>query len=111
MALIKCPECNKDVSDKISACPHCGYPLNSKPVASQTTNANSEIAPPNYTARRIFAAIVFIVLFILCIIGFRMPDDSPKYKCKYCGFEMESYWSYHDGYVCYSCDKKYFRNK
>jgi len=27
MALINCPECNKEVSDKASACIHCGYPL------------------------------------------------------------------------------------
>ena len=25
MALIKCPECGKDVSDKAPICPHCGY--------------------------------------------------------------------------------------
>ena len=34
MALIKCPECGKDVSTKAKACPHCGYPIN------QATNAN-----------------------------------------------------------------------
>lgn len=27
MALIKCPECGKDVSDKSDVCIHCGYPL------------------------------------------------------------------------------------
>ena len=27
MALIKCPECGKDVSDKASVCIHCGYPI------------------------------------------------------------------------------------
>ena len=27
MALIKCPECGKSVSDKASKCPDCGYPL------------------------------------------------------------------------------------
>ena len=27
MALIKCPECKGDVSDKASACPTCGYPI------------------------------------------------------------------------------------
>ena len=27
MALIKCPECNNEVSDKALNCPHCGYPL------------------------------------------------------------------------------------
>ena len=25
--LIKCPECNKEVSDKAECCIHCGYPL------------------------------------------------------------------------------------
>jgi hypothetical protein len=25
MALIKCPECNRDVSDSAEMCPHCGY--------------------------------------------------------------------------------------
>lgn len=27
MALIKCPECGKEISDKASACIHCGFPL------------------------------------------------------------------------------------
>lgn len=27
MALIKCPECGKEVSSKANACIHCGYPL------------------------------------------------------------------------------------
>lgn len=29
MALITCPECHGQVSDKAAACPHCGYPLES----------------------------------------------------------------------------------
>jgi len=27
MALISCPECNKEISDKANSCPHCGLPL------------------------------------------------------------------------------------
>ena len=27
MALIRCPECNREISDKATACPGCGYPL------------------------------------------------------------------------------------
>lgn len=27
MALINCPECNKEISDKVKTCPQCGYPL------------------------------------------------------------------------------------
>ena len=27
MALIKCPECGKEISDKAKTCPNCGYPI------------------------------------------------------------------------------------
>jgi len=27
MALIKCPECDKEISDRAASCPHCGCPL------------------------------------------------------------------------------------
>ena len=29
--LIKCPECDLQVSDRAFACPHCGYPLKEQP--------------------------------------------------------------------------------
>lgn len=28
MALIYCPECKKQISNKAATCPNCGYPLN-----------------------------------------------------------------------------------
>ena len=30
MSLIKCPECNKDVSNEAISCPYCGYPIKKK---------------------------------------------------------------------------------
>ena len=38
MALIKCPECNKNISDKAEACPHCGYNLKQKSNRINTEN-------------------------------------------------------------------------
>lgn len=32
MALIKCPECQKEISEKAKACPHCGFPITKKKV-------------------------------------------------------------------------------
>ena len=29
MALIKCPECGKEVSDRAGSCPNCAFPLSS----------------------------------------------------------------------------------
>lgn len=32
MALIQCPECGGNVSDRAISCPHCGFPLSQKPA-------------------------------------------------------------------------------
>ena len=38
MALIKCPECQKEVSTSAASCPHCGYPLQkAQPIQYETT--------------------------------------------------------------------------
>ena len=34
MALINCPECNRQISDKAEACPHCGYPLQQRATSA-----------------------------------------------------------------------------
>lgn len=38
MALISCPECSKEISDKAAACPQCGYPIanNTEPKLPET---------------------------------------------------------------------------
>ena len=38
MALIKCPECGKEVSSRAPACIHCGCPLDEPPVAVASTS-------------------------------------------------------------------------
>lgn len=37
MAMIKCAECGKDVSDKAAACPNCGNPIGQQIVEEQVT--------------------------------------------------------------------------
>ena len=38
MALIKCPECGKEVSDRAQACIHCGYPLQVESTEKKQTS-------------------------------------------------------------------------
>ena len=42
MAIIKCPECKKEVSDKAKTCIHCGFPLD-----EMTTSGTVRIKMPN----------------------------------------------------------------
>ena len=41
MALINCPECGKEISDKSKQCIHCGYPLEALENTSNIDNKNN----------------------------------------------------------------------
>jgi integrase len=41
--LIKCPECELQVSDKALSCPHCGYPLHNTATNKATTNKRKKL--------------------------------------------------------------------
>lgn len=65
MALIKCPECGKGVSDQAVSCPNCGYILRSDStvqVGERTTSIGEVEKAPG-------AGAVLIVLGIICLIG------------------------------------------
>lgn len=44
MALIKCNECGKDVSDKASVCMNCGSPIESSKKYLDNANVNNTVA-------------------------------------------------------------------
>lgn len=47
MALIKCPECGREVSDRATACIHCGYPLQEAIIsAPKSTNTAKKVVIP-----------------------------------------------------------------
>ena len=43
MSLLKCPECQHDVSDKAAACPHCGYPMQTDSKTRKPQNKKATI--------------------------------------------------------------------
>lgn len=48
MALIKCPECGKEISDKAPACIHCGYPLQEQPFERAESSTSYKVVVPTY---------------------------------------------------------------
>lgn len=43
MALIKCSECGKEMSDKAKLCPHCGYEKNECPECGKEVKSKSNV--------------------------------------------------------------------
>lgn len=66
MALIKCPECDKDISDTIKKCPNCGYKLKKK--------INKKIT--------YILVVIFIILTITGIV-YIIKQNSFSYNEKY----------------------------
>ena len=67
MALIRCPECNREISDKATACPGCGYPLNSP---SQETTEKERLLKEAEEKDKQFikkAAVVMIIGVVIML--------------------------------------------
>ena len=64
MALMKCPECNKEISDTTSVCIHCGYKIGS----------NSKIYLHPFVKKVV--PIIFVLLVIFIIININKNDES-----------------------------------
>lgn len=76
MALITCPECEKDISSKVTACPHCGYPLTennepqSTPQPVEITGVNIASDPKKKKKLIIITASVVASIAVLLIAFF-----------------------------------------
>ncbi len=65
MALINCPECNKEISDKAEACPHCGYPIQKVEVARPP----EEREPAKIKTPQSSGADGCLLKGFLCVVG------------------------------------------
>jgi ribosomal protein L7/L12 len=73
MALIKCPECNKDISDKAEVCIHCGYPIQKLNNLSLDFKSKKVIIPSfkEFSDKKIQA-----IKIVREITGFGLADAS-----------------------------------
>lgn len=69
MALIKCSECGKDVSDKAPSCPSCGNPINGTAVRiaafpDQPLKIEPELTSKTWKKVKIVAWCIIVSAFI-----------------------------------------------
>lgn len=62
MALIKCPECKKDISDKAEICPKCGYELKEQSTEKEAKPSFNKLENFKFDYK-------FIVIIALIIVG------------------------------------------
>lgn len=71
LALIKCPDCDKDVSDAAPSCPNCGHPFS---TVSQAPVGKKEKKTSRFT---IGCLVVFIVAAGVSVIGTLFQKNNP----------------------------------
>ncbi len=69
MALISCPECQKEISDKATSCPFCGYPIGTAPTPIQPAVV-SPIVNASPTKKRKHSPILIVLIVFIVLIGF-----------------------------------------
>jgi len=75
MALIKCKECGKDVSDKAAACPHCGAPVELPAAPAQPV---PDAAQGTTKKKMNIWKIIVLVFVALMVIGFFAKKEEPQ---------------------------------
>lgn len=75
MALIACPECGAQVSDRAPSCPHCGVPIaaTSTPPAPRASAQAVGAADPDQEPVSRFADVELVRPFAFRIAGRRVP--------------------------------------
>jgi uncharacterized membrane protein YvbJ len=80
MALINCPECGTEVSDKADKCPKCAYPIKSvSPNSTSISEAKTEVIVrpkegcflQTLNAGCMFIAIIIVLIILVAIFSHR----------------------------------------
>lgn len=67
--LIKCPECQKEISEHAKCCPHCGYPINETKPGENSSKLKSFTVAYRGGPGSIIAATIFIGILSLIFSG------------------------------------------
>ena len=83
MALIKCKECNKEISDTAKMCPHCGYAMKTRKNIINATLNNNSISN--------FDIIIITCMICLLILSFVNGTYTLKWSEGYSVYASHNY--------------------
>ncbi len=113
MALVNCPECQKEISDTVKKCPQCGFKQNkqNKKDKKEKTKKKSKIIEfiKKYK-KQIIIGIIALLVILLAINCYRIyiyPENRAEQIADYfedndynCEYEKETFNEYYAGYIC-----------
>ena len=94
MALIKCPECGKEISDKAASCIHCGCPM--PPPIYQAEQSPPVVETEIVTqgkSKQIIAAILTVIAFVMTLHANHFQNQEVIYMVKLLSGGMLAYLS------------------
>ncbi len=97
MALIKCPECGKEISDKAKTCPNCGSPVLAEQPKENNVNSSSSSKPKKNSKLGVVALVLsilgcsFVIGVILAIIDLCQKDGKKK-TCSIIALVISGLW-------------------
>jgi len=106
MALVACQECNREVSDRASACPHCGNPMAARAQPATTGPLAVETAPgkavtteatgKTYKAMQFGGVVMILIGVVAC--SAQSPGASASLwlvgVCLYVGGRVGGWWNH-----------------
>ncbi len=83
MALINCPECQKEISDRVKSCPNCGYPLIEDLTEIQKVEITSVKFKKMDRSKKIKIAVsslIILVIVAFSIVGYTIHNNTQNKK-------------------------------
>lgn len=71
MALINCPECKKEISNRAEACPSCGFPIRNKKIVVKQSQGI-------FLRTMNFGCFTVIIIFFLIAYSLLRTSSHPK---------------------------------
>jgi len=77
MALIKCGECSKEISDRAESCPHCGNPVAADPdIVGGRQVRTVERTAKRFKGQVLIAAALIVIGLVWGIAGIQSEERS-----------------------------------